>query len=265
MAEAYCDNCKARKEMVEAVEESGELTPETSLLECTGGSTGSALAFVCAARGLRLVLTMPESMSVERRKLLRALGAELTEDYEERSAVVAHRTAFGFLGMLAVVAMIAAFFPEAADGSDGHWAVAMCLAAAQSVESGQVGGLEGADRHDHVSELQELRSEVVEVVPAKLVVAVAGQDLGDVAFDGDDGDGFLYRYARQVLLSDDIEPAGAQEVLEHWSWDDGNLDLRRRWAESTLLPDTTATLAATTVSPCLTRTVKDGRSLPHLT
>ncbi|MDH5673108.1 MAG: MFS transporter [Myxococcales bacterium] len=48
-----------------------------------------------------------------------ALGAELTEDYEERSAVVAHRTAFGFIGMLAVVVMVARFFPAAADGSDG--------------------------------------------------------------------------------------------------------------------------------------------------
>jgi hypothetical protein len=63
-------------------------------------------------------------------------------------------------------------------------------------------------------------------------------------FDAGDGDGFLYRYARQVLLADEIDPAGAREVLEHWSWDDGNLELRRRWAETTLLPDSTTTLAA---------------------
>lgn len=63
--------------MVEAMEEAGVLHPDTVLVEPTSGNTGIALAFVAAARGLRLILVMPESMSMERRKMLALLGAEL--------------------------------------------------------------------------------------------------------------------------------------------------------------------------------------------
>jgi len=63
--------------MIEAAERAGHIKEDTIILEPTSGNTGIALAFVCAARGYKLVLVMPETMSIERRKLLKALGADL--------------------------------------------------------------------------------------------------------------------------------------------------------------------------------------------
>jgi len=63
--------------MIDAAQKAGKIHNNTVIVEPTSGNTGIALAMVCAVRGLRCILTMPESMSLERRKVLRALGAEL--------------------------------------------------------------------------------------------------------------------------------------------------------------------------------------------
>ncbi|MCB0914153.1 MAG: cysteine synthase A [Actinobacteria bacterium] len=77
--------------MIDAAQEAGQIGPDTVIVEPTSGNTGIALAMVCAARGIPIVLTMPETMSVERRILLRAYGAtlELTPGAEGMAGAIA--------------------------------------------------------------------------------------------------------------------------------------------------------------------------------
>jgi cysteine synthase len=102
--------------MVEEAEHAGCITPgKTTLVEPTSGNTGIALAYVAAARGYKIILTMPESMSTERKLLLQGYGAELRLTPKEKGMVGAH------LHVLECKDMLCWFAPVAVATLGLHW------------------------------------------------------------------------------------------------------------------------------------------------
>lgn len=203
---------RAARAMVEAAERAGVLAPGATLIEPTSGNTGVGLALVAAVRGYRLVLTMPETMSVERRRLLAAYGAEIVLTPGEK----------GMAGAIARAEELRAATPGAVilqqfenpDNALAHyrttgpevWEATDGTLAAFVAGVGTGGTLTGTGRY-----LKEMNPSVhlVAVEPADSAVLSGGR-AGAHALQGI-GAGFVPKVLDRTLI-DEVIPVGAEEA-----------------------------------------------------
>ncbi len=219
---AYSVKCRVGASMIWDAEEKGCIGPQTTIVEPTSGNTGIALAYVCAARGYKLTLTMPETMSLERRKVLAYLGAELlltpgTEGMkgavraaEELAASDPERyflpDQFGNPANPAIHETTTG--PEIFADTDGRVDVLV-------VGVGTGGTLTGISRYFEVVKKQPLYSVAVEPAASPIISqTLAGQELkpGAHKIQGI-GAGFLPKNL-DISLVDRVEPVTSEEAME---------------------------------------------------
>jgi cysteine synthase A len=219
---AYSVKCRVGASMIWDAEEKGRIKPHTTVVEPTSGNTGIALAFVCAARGYRLTLTMPETMSLERRKVLTYLGAELLLTPGTEGMKGAIRAAEELAAADPEKYFLPDQFsnpanpaihekttgPEIYTDTDGKVDVLVA-----GVGTG--GTLTGVSRYFEVVRQQPLYSVAVEPATSPVIgQALAGQELkpGSHKIQGI-GAGFIPKNL-DLTLVDRVEPVTSEEAME---------------------------------------------------
>jgi cysteine synthase A len=219
---AYSVKCRVGASMIWDAEEKGRIKPHTTVVEPTSGNTGIALAFVCAARGYRLTLTMPETMSLERRKVLTYLGAELLLTPGPEGMKGAIRAAEELAAADPEKYFLPDQFsnpanpaihekttgPEIYTDTDGKVDVLVA-----GVGTG--GTLTGVSRYFEVVRQQPLYSVAVEPATSPVIgQALAGQELkpGSHKIQGI-GAGFIPKNL-DLTLVDRVEPVTSEEAME---------------------------------------------------
>jgi cysteine synthase A len=219
---AYSVKCRVGASMIWDAEEKGLIKPHTTVIEPTSGNTGIALAFVCAARGYKLMLTMPETMSLERRKVLTYLGAQLllTPGSEGMKGAIraAEELAAGdpaqyflpdqFSNPANPAIHEKTTGPEIDADTDGR--VAALVAGV-----GTGGTLTGVSRYFELVKKQPLFSVAVEPATSPVISqTLSGEDLkpGSHKIQGI-GAGFIPKNL-DLSLVDQVEPVSSEEAME---------------------------------------------------